>query len=92
MDLLARLIPHYPTLHRSLHTPIASYALRFLDGSTMSPASQLLLDAASNLYSTLQVIGGRVNAGAIWRKSLDEAVSFTLTAFYGLRTTFNGVS
>ncbi|KZT13037.1 uncharacterized protein LAESUDRAFT_754063 [Laetiporus sulphureus 93-53] len=85
---LTHLIPLYPTLHRSLHASLSSLALKHLNGSTPNPTPVALVEAASKLYSTLHVTGGKVGATSLWRKSLDETLSFAWGAFFNLRRTF----
>ncbi|KZP24698.1 hypothetical protein FIBSPDRAFT_951090 [Athelia psychrophila] len=88
ISTLSRLIPLYPTLHRSLHTALQSLSLKFLNGSAPKPSDTDLVYAASQLYTVLHLTGGKVGAANLWRKSLDETVAFSRSAFFNLRTTF----
>ncbi|KAF5363543.1 hypothetical protein D9756_000360 [Leucocoprinus leucothites] len=90
MRTLANLIPLYPTLHKASYPALSSLALRFLDGHPHAPVPHELLSAASRLYSMIHVTGGKVGASSLWKKTLDETLSFGTNAFWSLRTTFVG--
>lgn len=62
--------------------------LKLLNGSTPLPTDTLLLQSASGLYSVLHHTGGKVGAVNLWRKSLDDTLAFSRSAFECLRTTF----
>ncbi|TFK43691.1 rRNA processing/ribosome biogenesis-domain-containing protein [Crucibulum laeve] len=88
LETLTKLIPLYPTTNRSSHSALSALCLRFLNGSAPAPTDGRLLKAASSLYATLHLTGGKVGAANIWRKSLDETLSFAWGAFLSVRTTF----
>ncbi|KAG5650307.1 hypothetical protein H0H81_012674 [Sphagnurus paluster] len=88
LETLARLVPLYPTLHRSLYAALSTLSLRFLSGSSPAPTSAALLQAASHLYTSLHCTGGKVGAANLWRKSTEETVAFGWNAFLALRSTF----
>lgn len=88
LDSLTHLVPLYPTLHRSLHTSLSSLTLKFLNGSSPKPTPTPLVEAASRLYSTLHVTGGKVGASNLWRKSLDDTLAFAWGAFLNMRKTY----
>ena len=79
----------YPSLCRPLHTQLSNIALRSLNGSTPTPTSSELVEAASRLYAVLPLTGGKVNAPTLWRKSLDDTVAFAWGAFLQVRTTYS---
>ena len=87
LNTLTHLIPIYPTLHRAHHTAIHALTLKLLNGSTPLPTDTLLLQCASGLYSVLHHTGGKLGAANLWRKSLDDTLAFSRTAFECLRTT-----
>jgi hypothetical protein len=88
LAVLARLIPLYPSLHRAQHAGLQSLSLKFLNGAVHSSTDPGLLEAASRLYSVLHFTGGKVGAVNLWRKSVDETLTFAWSAFLSLRTTF----
>ncbi|KXN89565.1 Proline-, glutamic acid- and leucine-rich protein 1 [Leucoagaricus sp. SymC.cos] len=90
MSTLTSLIPLYPTLHKPAYPALSNLALRFLDGHPHTPVSSEVLHAASRLYSVIHVTGGKVGASSLWRKTLDETLTFGMNAFWSLRTTFIG--
>ncbi|KAF7301847.1 RIX1 domain-containing protein [Mycena indigotica] len=85
---LTRLLPIYPTLHRANQTALSSLCFVFLNGNAFKPPHDNLVNAASELYATLHLTGGKVGAVNLWRKSVDDALSFGWTALSSLRTTF----
>ena len=88
MDTLTRLITLYPNAHRASSAALSAFSLRYLNGSVISPTNSKLLDAISRLYSVLHLTGGKVGAVNLWRKSLEETLSFGWEAFFSLRSTF----
>lgn len=84
---LTHLVSLYPTLHRSLQTSLTSLSLKYLNGSSPRPMPIPLANSASRLYSVLHVTGGKVGAGNLWRKSLDETLAFAWGAFWHLTRT-----
>lgn len=46
------------------------------------------MEAASQLYVALHFSGGKIGTGDLWRKSVEETVTFGWNAFCALRTTF----
>lgn len=88
MDTLTRLITIYPNIHRAPCAALSALSLRYLNGSAISPTNTKLLDAISRLYSVLHLIGGKVGAVNLWRKSMEETLSFGWEAFFSLRSTF----
>ncbi|KAH7911569.1 rRNA processing/ribosome biogenesis-domain-containing protein [Hygrophoropsis aurantiaca] len=85
---LTTLVPLFPTSHRSLTSALSSICLRILNGSAPPGTYDELLKSASKLYSVLHLTGGKVGAANLWRKSVDETLQFSWTAFLALRTTF----
>jgi hypothetical protein len=88
LSTLSQLLYLYPNLHRSSHSSLSSLALDNLDGSALGPTNSVLLEAASKLYVALHFTGGKMGAGDLWRKSVEETVTFGWNAFCALRTTF----
>lgn len=88
MNILTNIIPVYPTAHRASYLALSKLSLRFLDGGTPSPTNQKLLSAASRLYTTLHLTGGKVGASTLWKKTIDETLTFGWTALLSIRTTF----
>jgi len=88
METLAEIIIAYPTAHRASSASLSAFALRHLNASSMGPTNQEVLNAASRLYAVLPLTGGKVGATNLWRKSVDETLSFGWEALYSLRTTF----
>lgn len=81
-------MPLYPTLNRASHPALSALSLRFLNGSVPNPTSKNLLEAASQLYCVLPFTGGKVAAANLWRKAVDDTLTFGWGAFFALRTTF----
>ncbi|KAJ7180313.1 rRNA processing/ribosome biogenesis-domain-containing protein [Mycena crocata] len=88
LSTLTRLIPLYPTLHRTSHSALSALCLGFLNGNPLKPPNIPLTTAASRLYAVLHVTGGKVGAANLWRKAVDDTLSFGWTSFLSLRTTF----
>ena len=88
MNTLTRLITLYPNAHRASYPALSTFSLRYLNGSAISPTNAKFLDAISRLYSVLHLTGGKVGAVNLWRKSIEETLSFGWEAFFTLRTTF----
>ena len=88
MDTLTRLITLYPIAHRAPSAALSAFALRYLNGSASSPSNTKLLDAISRLYSVLHLTGGKVGAVNLWRKSMEETLSFGYESLFSLRSTF----
>ena len=88
MDTLTRLITLYPIAHRASSAALSAFSLRYLNGSATSPSKTKLLDAISRLYSVLHLTGGKVGAVNLWRKSMEEALSFNYESLSSLRSTF----
>jgi len=62
--------------------------MRFLNGSSPTIIGDSVLESASRLYSVLHFTSGKVGASSLWRKSVDETLTFAWGAFLALRTTF----
>ncbi|EGO02144.1 hypothetical protein SERLA73DRAFT_120785 [Serpula lacrymans var. lacrymans S7.3] len=90
LDTIASLVPLHPTSHRGVTSALNAMCLRLLNGSAPQPTDRMLLDAASNLYAVLHLTGGKVGAANVWRKSIDETLTFSWNALAVLRTTFPG--
>lgn len=90
MDTLTRLITLYPTAHRAPFGALSAFSLRHLNGSPSSRSNIKLLDAISRLYSVLHLTGGKVGAVNLWRKSMEETLSFGYESLFSLRSTFPG--
>ena len=88
MAALTQFILLYPSLHKPWHAALSALSLRFLNGSAPTPTRQSLLYAASRLYATLHLTGGKVGAPNLWKKALDETLDFSWNAFFALRSTF----
>lgn len=88
MDTLTRLITLYPVAHRAPSAAISAFSLRYLNGSASSPSNTKLLNAISRLYSVLHLTGGKVGAVNLWRKSMEETLSFGYESLFSLRSTF----
>ncbi|KAK0490784.1 hypothetical protein IW261DRAFT_1618758 [Armillaria novae-zelandiae] len=73
LNTLARIIPLYPNAHRSSHTVL----------------SGLCLQSSSRLYAVLPATGGKVGASNLWKKTVEETLTFGWTAFSSLRTSFS---
>lgn len=87
LTTLGRIVPLYPTLHRPLNTSLNALCMRYLNGTVSRPTSSSVLEAASHLYSILHLIGGKVGALNLWRKSIDETLAFSWSAFEQVTTT-----
>ncbi|KAF8631610.1 hypothetical protein AX15_002357 [Amanita polypyramis BW_CC] len=88
LSVISKTLYLYPNLHRASYSMLSSLALDNLDGSTIGPTDASILDAASQLYVVLHFTGGKVNGPNLWRKSVEDTISFGWKAFYALRTTF----
>lgn len=88
MDTLTRLITLYPVAHRAPSAALSAFSLRYLNGSASIPFNTKLLDAISRLYSVLHLTGGKVGAVNLWRKSMEETLSFSYESLFSLRSTF----
>jgi hypothetical protein len=88
VDTLTRLITLYPNAHRAPSATLSAFSLRYLNGSALSPTNTKLLDAISRLYSVLHLTGGKVGAVNLWRKSMEETLSFGWESLFSLRSTF----
>jgi len=88
METITCLVTIYPTTHRTCSSALTTLALGYLNGSPSGRTNQDLMNAASQLFAALPMIGGKVGACNFWRKSLDETLAFGWEAFLSLRTTF----
>ncbi|PFH51374.1 hypothetical protein AMATHDRAFT_3040 [Amanita thiersii Skay4041] len=88
LTALSHIVSLYPSLHKTSYNALSSLSLRYLNGDPRCPTSTDLLDAASRLYATLHTTGGKIGGAALWRKSVEETISFGWNAFFALRTTF----
>ncbi|EJD01578.1 uncharacterized protein FOMMEDRAFT_142163 [Fomitiporia mediterranea MF3/22] len=88
LNVLAVVVPLYPTLHRQLASTLSTMSLNFLNGSPSSTPGALVLSAA-RLHACLHVTGGKVGGVTLWRKSVDETVAFCSSALEILRSTYS---
>ncbi|KAJ7721169.1 rRNA processing/ribosome biogenesis-domain-containing protein [Mycena maculata] len=88
LSTLALIIPLYPTPHRTSHPALSTLCLGFLNGNPFKPPNKVLTSAASRLYAVLHFTGGKVGAANLWRKSVDDTLTFGWTSFLSLRSTF----
>ncbi|KAK0498557.1 rRNA processing/ribosome biogenesis-domain-containing protein [Armillaria luteobubalina] len=89
LNTLAKIIPLYPNAHRSSHNVLSSLCLRYLNGSAPFPTSMTLLRSSSRLYAVLPATGGKVGASNLWKKTVEETLTFGWAAFSSLRTSFS---
>jgi hypothetical protein len=87
LDILTRLVPLYPTLHRALYASLSALCMRILNESAEGKTTSAISNAAANFYAVLPFTGGKGGAANLWRTALDENIAFTLEAFGSLRTT-----
>ncbi|KAG1906992.1 rRNA processing/ribosome biogenesis-domain-containing protein [Suillus fuscotomentosus] len=90
MDTLKDMVVLYPSLNRALSSSITNVCHQLLNGSAPQRTNKLLLHKAASLYAVLHYTGGKVGAGNLWKKSVDETLQCLWTASMGLRTTFPG--
>ncbi|KIY67371.1 hypothetical protein CYLTODRAFT_444097 [Cylindrobasidium torrendii FP15055 ss-10] len=83
---LTKIISLYPTLHRANQAALSTIALKLLDGRAPSPTHPAILKAASRLYATLPMTGGKVGATNLWKKSVEDTLAFGTNAVGFLRT------
>ena len=88
MDTLTLLITLYPTAHRAPSAALSAFSLSHLNGSSSTPSNTKILGAISRLYSVLHLTGGKVGAVNLWRKSMEETLSFGHESLFSLRSTF----
>ena len=88
MKSVAHLVTLYPTTHRASSTNLTSFCLGYLNGPSSCWTKTDIMNSASELYSVLHLTGGKVGSVNLWRKSIDETLSFGWDAFMSLRTTF----
>ncbi|KAJ7781030.1 rRNA processing/ribosome biogenesis-domain-containing protein [Mycena metata] len=88
LSTLALIIPLYPTLHRTSHSALSALSLSFLNGNPFKPPNTQLSSTASRLYAVLHFTGGKVGAANLWRKAVDDTLTFGWTSFSALRSTF----
>ncbi|KIM46351.1 hypothetical protein M413DRAFT_441439 [Hebeloma cylindrosporum] len=88
LETITCLVAIYPTTHRTCSNALTALSLTYLNGSPSGRTNEDLMNAASQLFAALPVIGGKVGAVNLWRKSLDETLAFGWDAFLSLRTTF----
>jgi hypothetical protein len=88
METVTCLVTIYPTTHRTCSNALTTFSLGYLNGTPSGRTNQDLMNAASQLFAALPMIGGKVGAVNLWRKSLDETLAFGWEAFLSLRTTF----
>lgn len=87
METITCLVTIYPTTHRTCSNALTTFSLGYLNGTPSGRTNQDLMNAASQLFAALPMIGGKVGAVNLWRKSLDETLAFGWEAFLSLRTT-----
>lgn len=87
LDVLATVVPLYPTLHRQLTSSLSTTSLNLLNG-TANATSEAIVSSASRLHARLHTTGGKVGGAALWRKNVEETTAFCHTALAGLRTTY----
>ncbi|KAF9509877.1 hypothetical protein BS47DRAFT_1300928 [Hydnum rufescens UP504] len=75
MQSLCVLIHEHPTLHIALQGRLHSVTLAHLSGTFPSISDPSLVQAAADVHSVLHLTGGKVRAAAVWRKSVDSAVT-----------------
>jgi len=88
IETITCLVTAYPTTHRTCSNALTTLALGYLNGTPSGRTNQDLMNAASKLFAALSMIGGKVGAVNLWRKSLEETLAFGWEAFLCLRTTF----
>ena len=86
LDTLTQIVPLYPTLHRQLANKLSSTSLNLLNGSPVGTSASVV-SSASKLHACLHTTGGKVGSAGLWRKSVDDTISFCFTAAAALRTT-----
>ncbi|KAG7449000.1 uncharacterized protein BT62DRAFT_979095 [Guyanagaster necrorhizus] len=89
LNTLARVVPLYPNAHRSSHSALSGLCLKYLNGSAPLPTSVTLLRSSSRLYAVLPATGGKVGASNLWKKTVEETLTFGWTAFSSLRSSFS---
>lgn len=87
LEVLAVIVPAYPSLHRQLSSPLSALSLSFLNG-TPATTPTAIASSASKLHACLHTTGGKVGGAALWRKSVEETLVFCSTAVTALRTSF----
>jgi hypothetical protein len=85
-QLLARIIPLYPTLIRANHAHLSEFCTSILWGTSSTTASGPLVKAVSSLYAVLHFTGGKAGASSLWRKSFDELLTFASGSLHAMRT------
>ncbi|KAK2466090.1 hypothetical protein APHAL10511_001732 [Amanita phalloides] len=88
LAMLSKLVFLYPNLHRASYSALSSLAMSNLDGRAPGPTNAGLMNTAAQLYVALHFTGGKLSAGDLWKKSIEETVAFGWNSFYALRTTF----
>ncbi|KAF8917822.1 rRNA processing/ribosome biogenesis-domain-containing protein [Mucidula mucida] len=73
---LTKTVSLYSNIHRSSHALLSTLCLKFLNGHAPTPTHADVLQAASRLYATLPVTGGKVGATNLWKKCLDDTLAF----------------
>jgi hypothetical protein len=90
-QLLARIIPLYPTLIRANHAHLSEFCTSVLWGTSSTTASAPFIKTVSSLYAVLHFTGGKAGASSLWRKSFDELLTFASGSLHAMRThTVNG--
>ncbi|PBL02302.1 hypothetical protein ARMGADRAFT_1042114 [Armillaria gallica] len=89
LNTLARIIPLYPNAHRSSHSALSSLCLQYLNGSAPLPTPMVLLRSSSRLYAVLPATGGKVGASNLWKKTVEETLTFGWAVFSSLRSSFS---
>jgi hypothetical protein len=87
LNILTRLVPLYPTLHRALNASLTALCMRLLEESASGKSYGSIAEAAANLYAVLPCTGGKAGAVLLWRSALEENMTFTMNAIGNLRTT-----
>jgi hypothetical protein len=87
LNILTRLVPLYPTLHRASNASLTALCMRLLEESASGKSYGTIAEAAANLYAVLPCTGGKAGAASLWRSALEENMTFTMNAMGSLRTT-----
>ena len=87
LNTLTELVRAFPSSLRSMADSLSSICLKILDGSEKS-TPWAIVTAASRLYTSLHVTGGKVGGSALWRKGVDETVAFVRRSLNELRTSY----
>jgi hypothetical protein len=87
MELLACLIPVFPTLLRAQLPLLSGVTSTLLHQMHERPQSSKVTKAAADLNAVLHFTGGKAGASGIWRKALDDMITMAYDLLFALRTT-----